>query len=516
MSKKSIRIVFVEDKLENVQQVQDELQKAGMAAEFIPLQDRTAFLRQMQAELPQLVLVCYDSNGFAGLDCLKLHKQLAPQVPLIVLSPSVGEERAVELMRAGASNIVLQHKLDRLPAAILLTIQEAEDRLQQQQTEQTAQLNQRHLRNIFRMTPVGVFRCDPDKNCFFVNDRFCEITGLRPEEAIGTGWIDALHPGDKAMVLQGWYAKKREVEEVKSIYRYRNPKTGETSWVIGQSISETDSEGKVIGYLGSVTDITRLKRTEEALKEKNEYLTKVNQELDSFVYSASHNLRAPLTSLMGLISLIRLEAGNPQMQERICNMMDLSLQRLDGFIRDILDHSRNARLSLQYQGVDAKSLVQEVLEEFQLQQEYKCVEVQLKVQQEEPLYTDVGRLRIILRNLISNSIRYHNQHLQPEIDITVRIDAREAVFQINDNGIGIRKEHQARVFDMFYRADEQRSGSGLGLYITHEVVSKIGGTIELSSEHAKGTFVRVTIPNQKHYISSMQPSEANDPRLFGG
>ncbi len=508
MSGKAIRIVFVEDRISDthLQEIEKTLEKAGIDAELIPLQDSAGYMRQMQQGLPDIVLVCYREEGFAGLDCLRLHKLLAPQVPLVVLAPALGEELAIEVMREGACDIVFKHKLSRLPTAIAKVIEDAENT--RQHPAQPLHPNQQHLlRDLLKMTPVGVFRCTPDKSCYFVNERYCEITGLKPEEALGTGWINAIHPGDRPALLREWYDKKGVVEEAKAIYRCQHPGTGEVVWVIGQSKSELDREGNVIGYLGTITDITRLKQTEEALKEKNDYLTKVNQELDSFVYSASHNLRAPLTSLMGLISMIRLETGRPEMLHRICDMMDTSLNRLDGFIRDIIYHSRNSRLALQFQQADAEALVQEVLDEFSFLEEYKQVDVQLKVHQEAPLYTDLSRLRIILRNLISNSIRYQNRHQPPWVVITIRITAKEVVFQIDDNGIGIRKEHQERVFDMFYRADEQRSGSGLGLYITREVVNKMGGNIMLSAEPFKGTNVRVVLPNQQAFdLTEQDPS----------
>jgi PAS domain S-box-containing protein len=497
MTEKAIRIFFVEDKQQHFSSVQAELDKAGLAVNLLPLQDSNGFMKEVQAVLPDVVLICYQEKGFAGYDCLGLHKKLAPQIPVLVIAPAMGEEWVIEMMRGGACDIVLQDKLYKLPQAITRALSESSFKYQQQQKEQSLQLSQQHLRDLLRMTPVGVFRCDSSKDCFYVNDRFCELTGLKPEEAFGAGWISALHPDDKDFVLRGWYDKKGAVEETKAVYRYQKPDTGETIWVLGQSKSELDSQGNVIGYLGSVTNITRLKLVEEALKEKNEYLTKVNKELDNFVYSASHNLRAPLTSLMGLINLLKLESARPNELYKICGMMENSLHRLDGFIRDIIDHSRNSRLFMQFIEVDIKALIYGVLEEFSLLEDYKQIDVDVNIRQESPLYTDPARLRIVFRNLISNAIRYQNKVQPPQITITGRITVQLAVFQVCDNGIGIRQEHQARVFDMFYRADEHRSGSGLGLYITREVVDKMGGKIELSSQPAKGTVVKIALPNEQ-------------------
>lgn len=493
MALTSLRIVFVAEGTAYIPEVEAMLTEAGIRADLVTLHNHSEYMQQMQQSLPDIVLLCYEHHGFAGMDCLRLHRMLAPRVPLIVIAPAVGEELAVAAMREGACDLVLKHKISSLPQAIRRAIREAAHHHKEDML--SANLSQQHLQDLLSMTPVGVFRCTADKDCFFVNDRYCEITGINFEQAMGTGWIEALHPEDKAYILREWYEKKRVVEETKAIYRCQRPDTGEVVWVLGQSKSEIDTEGRVIGYLGSITDITRLKLTEEALKEKNDYLTKVNKELDNFVYSASHNLRAPLTSLMGLINLLRLESNYPQMQMHICDMMDNSLKKLDRFIRDIISHSRNSRLSLQYQKADVAALIQEVLDEFTLQEEYKKIDVKLKIDEKAPLYTDIERLRIVIRNLLSNSIRYQNRHLSPGIKITVKVTQPEACFQIDDNGIGIKKEHQGRVFEMFYRADEQRSGSGLGLYIAREVVSKMGGSIELQSEPFNGTHVRVILPN---------------------
>ncbi|AHM62127.1 pas/pac sensor signal transduction histidine kinase [Flammeovirgaceae bacterium 311] len=497
MTERAISIFLVEPKQENFGSVLAVLDKAGLPATLIPIQDQFGFMRELQAGLPDVVLVCYQEKSFGDFDCLGLHKKLAPQIPAIVIAPGFGEEWAVEMMRGGVSDIVLQQKLYKLPAAITRAMAESFHRRQQQQKEQSLQLSQQHLLDLFKMTPVGVFRCDSEKNCFYVNDRFCELIGLSPEEAFGPGWIKALHPEDREFILREWYEKKGVVEETKAIYRYQKPVSGETIWVLGQSKSELDSEGNVTGYLGSVTNITRLKIVEEALKEKNNYLTKVNKELDNFVYSASHNLRAPLTSLMGLINLLRLETGKPLELHQICSMMENSLLRLDGFIRDIIDHSRNSRLFIQSVEVDVKALIAEVLEEFSLADNYNRICIDVNVQQEVPMFTDPARLRIIIRNLISNAIRYQNNTLLPQISITAQITGQESIFQVCDNGIGIRQQHHERVFDMFYRADEHRSGSGLGLYITREVIDKMGGKIELTSQPAKGTTVKIVLPNQQ-------------------
>jgi PAS domain S-box-containing protein len=506
MVARGIRIAVIGENKALTRTFQEKLPAEIVNPEIVFLKDLTSLFDYLETNSPHLLLLHLSHASDQLLTALQHKKAFLNRLPVILISPPLGEQLALAFIRAGVSDIVPEEGLEELPAAIMRVLQDSAGQAGLLQAEQGL-LNYQQLQNLLRMTPVGVFRCDADKKCVYVNDRFCQITGLRPEEAMGDGWHSAIYHEDRHAVLSDWSAKKRIREEIKGIYRYQRPASGEIAWVIGQSISETDRSGNVVGYLGSVTDITRLKKIEEALQEKNDVLVKINQELDNFVYSASHNLRAPLTSMMGLINLIRMEPQNTEVLIRICSMMEHSLGRLDGFIRDILDHSRNARLSVQAVEVKLDEFIQQVLEEFSLQEGFSEIDLKVSLCQEIPFYTDPVRLRIVLRNLISNCIRYKNLVENPSIKIEGEIGLAQSVLRIVDNGTGIRPEHHQKVFEMFYRADERRSGSGLGLYIAREMVEKMGGSIQLSSTSGKGTTVVLQLPNQKAVVQA-PPSES--------
>lgn len=241
-------------------------------------------------------------------------------------------------------------------------------------------------------------------------------------------------------------------------------------------------------------EVTELKKSEERLKHQNNELEKVNHELDQFVYSASHNLRAPLLSVKGLLTLIEQEEMEVPTRKRFIEEIHKSIQRLDGTIKDIIEYSKNARLDIQPSCIDLEQLIRNTHEDLKYF-EGTTVSLELHLEQSAPFYSDERRIRSIVHNIMSNSVKYSdNQKDASWLKVEIETNERGCVFEFTDNGKGIPTEYQSRVFDMFYRATSERSGSGLGLYIVKEMTERIGGTVELESQLGIGTKLRLTLP----------------------
>jgi signal transduction histidine kinase len=235
----------------------------------------------------------------------------------------------------------------------------------------------------------------------------------------------------------------------------------------------------------------------KALLQSNEELKKSNKELDSFVYSVSHDLRAPLSSMLGVIGVCEMGNMDAVMQKNI-GFLKSSITKLDGFILDILNYSRNARLEVERQEVHFAELLTEISDNlrFMCADQHKKVDIRTNIRNGVPFYSDKSRLSIILNNLISNSIRYQNLSIpNPFVEVRIEVSETAATILISDNGIGIGKENQDKVFDMFYRVSNKSAGSGLGLYIVRETVEKLRGAIQLKSEVGKGTEFSIRLPN---------------------
>ncbi|MEQ8245897.1 MASE1 domain-containing protein [Fulvivirga sp.] len=235
------------------------------------------------------------------------------------------------------------------------------------------------------------------------------------------------------------------------------------------------------------------KKAEDKLKNTNEELSKRNVELDNFVYSVSHDLRAPIASVLGIINLAKRDEDR-NMKDAYLDMINKSALQQDNFIKEILDQSRNSRLEVKREEISFKSIIDETFNQLKhATSDGEKVEKSINIKQDQPFYCDAWRIKVILNNVFSNAIRYRNGR-DPVIKVNVSIKDHAAKLVIEDNGRGISKEHIDKVYDMFYRATDDGAGSGLGLYIVKETVDKLKGKINIESEEGKGTKVSFEIP----------------------
>ena len=243
------------------------------------------------------------------------------------------------------------------------------------------------------------------------------------------------------------------------------------------------------------------KKAELTLRKQNEELVKINQELDSFVYSVSHNLRAPLMSVLGLLRLASIEIERSEKDTKVLlsyfSMMEHSINKLDDTLKEILDYSRNARSEIKTERVDLKNLLQDGFERLMYHEGSDQIDKNIEVKEKTPFYSDPYRLSVVLNNLISNSIKYRDVRKKNQF-ISIKAEITEDMCNIHfeDNGIGINKDLLNKIYDMFFRATEKSEGAGLGLYIVKETIEKLGGRIETTSVMGEGTSFSLQIPNR--------------------
>jgi signal transduction histidine kinase len=231
------------------------------------------------------------------------------------------------------------------------------------------------------------------------------------------------------------------------------------------------------------------------VKRQNEALLKVNAELDRFVYSASHDLRSPLASILGLINVARED--DEWNKEEYLSLIEKSVKKLDSFISDIIDFSRNARLDVVPEKIDFETIINDILDDLRYIENFDRINKSISVELSADFFTDSKRLRMILSNVIANAIKHHLPLSDRENFITIRVwsESSNAVISVQDNGPGISKEHHENIFKMFFRASSRTSGSGLGLYIVQETIYKLGGKITVASNQGDGTTFTITLPN---------------------
>lgn len=254
------------------------------------------------------------------------------------------------------------------------------------------------------------------------------------------------------------------------------------------------------------------KKAEKALRKQNEELVKINKELDSFVYSVSHNLRAPLMSVLGLLNLVQVEnsKSDPNLTGYFA-MMQQSIHKLDDTLKEILDYSRNARSELNIEPVDVQRMIEDSFERMKYMEGSDQIKKSVTVSATAQLYSDPYRLSVIINNLVSNAIKYRDvKRDQSIIDIEAAVSEANLTFNFRDNGIGISSDYISKIFDMFFRATDRSEGAGLGLYIVKETVEKLHGEITVDSVIGEGTTFRIVIPNMKMTKAKMADGVLQD------
>ncbi len=253
--------------------------------------------------------------------------------------------------------------------------------------------------------------------------------------------------------------------------------------------------GVVSGLTIYARDVTSQTRAENLLKQQNEELTKINEELDRFVYSASHDLRAPLMSVKGLLNMIKLDPEKEN-TDHYLSLIEASVAKLDNFILDIINYSRNARMETIPKEINFSELLRESIESLKYMEGAGEVKSIHNLNVTYPFYSDYSRLLILFNNIISNAVRYRDRWKTDSfLKIDIQTTEESALIVFSDNGVGIPEEYLDNIFKMFFRASADSKGSGLGLYIVKGVLEKLDGTIEVDSKVGRGTVFKIRVPN---------------------
>jgi signal transduction histidine kinase len=220
-------------------------------------------------------------------------------------------------------------------------------------------------------------------------------------------------------------------------------------------------------------------------------LQRANLELDTFIYSASHDLRAPLLSIAGLTDLSRLALamGNKEELTEYLDRIHRNVQRLDGVVIDILQLNRARRMEQAPEETNLLHLMAEVVELLAAMDDAHRCDIRVRCNVREPISLERRRVRQVLNNLIANGIKFKDLKKEdPYVQVNADIDGKDLVISVHDNGVGIPPGQEDRIFDMFYRATNHAYGSGLGLYLVREHAQAMGATVSARTEDGETVF----------------------------
>lgn len=359
-----------------------------------------------------------------------------------------------------------------------------------QQLRTIKKLYQSFIDNTFEL----VFRTSAKDVVIFSNTRFLQTFGFASDtEAKGTTIITLFESA------ADYLAFKKQVLETGRVsnatLHFKTPQDKQIVGLVNCQVYADEQEQRLLHW--TVLDISDRIQYESSLKTKNDQLAKVNSQMEKFLYSTSHDLRSPLTSILGLINLLRFEISDKNHLEYIAKIEE-STQRLDKIIRDVVSFSKTTYLRVQSEKIDFESQAWKVINTYRQYLNDKRIHFDVEVNEEAPYFSDHERIEIILGCLIQNAIYFTDVNkLRPFVRINVCTNADEAVIEIIDNGIGIGRQHLDQVFNMFYKASLQSTGAGLGLYIVKEGVEQLNGSVSLESEIGFGSVFKLRLPNDR-------------------
>jgi len=372
------------------------------------------------------------------------------------------------------------------------------------QAEMALRESEQRYHALAKAAPVGIFRTDLEGHCVYVNECWQDLAGMKLAQALGAGWAAALHEDDRQHVFDEWYQAAQAQRSFRIECRFRKP-DGKVTWVLTQAEAERDANAQVVGYVGTVTDISVRKQAEvkvanqrdmleELVAERTAELSYSNRELESFSYSVSHDLRSPLRAIDGFSQALLEDYGDrfDETGQDYLHRVRAASQRMGDLIDALLMLSRVSRHTVERKPVVLSRLANDAVAE--LQRNNPDRQIEILIADNLQVEGDMNLLRTLLENLFSNAWKYTTTIRHARIEFNAREENGETVYFIRDNGVGFNMRYVNKLFGAFQRLHgAEFEGTGIGLATVQRVVQHHGGRVWAEGETGKGATFYFTL-----------------------
>ncbi|WP_462251284.1 sensor histidine kinase [Ekhidna sp.] len=330
----------------------------------------------------------------------------------------------------------------------------------------------------FRVSPQGISLISQKGIYLDVNQNFAELLGYESkDDLVGKSIQEVTHPDDFEMDRQ--MTEKIFSGDINTFELDKRfiKKNGDVTWL---KLHASTFQGEFgIGILEPISERTKLETR----------IARLKKDLDQFIYRVSHDIRSPVVNILGLMSLDFESRDEVNMMDQVKK----NAKRLDHIISEIADYDHNRKFPVKAEHVNLNELIEEICNDVLREKtEEKRIQIQQKISHYNGVTVDHSRLNIVLKNLIANSLSFGKEDGHTIVAADV-VDS-ELILKISDDGVGIRKDIQAKIYDMFYRGSNISEGAGLGLFIVKDILKEINGQISFTSEEGSGTEFVVRIP----------------------
>ncbi|MBD3884605.1 response regulator [Phormidium tenue FACHB-886] len=489
-----LRVLLIDDNPSDRALILQELQREFSQLQVQEIVDAIDFEQAMVSDNFDAVVTDYQLRWSNGLEVLRTVKALYPQRPVVMFTSTGTEEIAVEALQSGLDDYVLKepNRYIRVPAAIRLALDRVE-------TQRQAILLNIRLRDLLSQLQIGIFRSRPNGTLIESNPAFLKILGAGSLAQVNE--LNLLNTHDCYIQLAGLPPFQRQVQELQL-----QQSDGTHFWALLTTTLNTIEGITVVD--GLLEDITDRKETELVLQQLNAtlearateqtaQLETANQDLEELAYSVSHDLRAPLRTIQGFAQILLEDIGESLNPEHLDYLQRIaaSAEQLNILITDLLIYSGLRQGEIELKSIDLFLALTEVLT--QLKPEIQARQARIRIR--KPLLTvQANRLILtqVLTNLLSNAVKFVANGVQPEVRVWAEPRADRIRLWIEDNGVGIAVDKQEQIFKPFTRlhAEEEYSGTGIGLAIVRKGVEQMGGQVGVETQLGRGSRFWIELP----------------------
>jgi PAS domain S-box-containing protein len=378
-----------------------------------------------------------------------------------------------------------------------------EELVRQQAARLAVERNAAEVSRMLEGIPQIAWTSDPTGITTYLNHRWFDYVG---ENAITAEQIASrIHPDDFGASIQQWERSLATQQPLELECRILNA-DGEYRWMLGRALPSRNEQGEIIQWIGTYTDIhehklaqERVAQAQRLLRDNNEELTRVNVDLDSFIYTASHDLKGPITNIEGLLAALTdelpIEARQRPPVNDILNMLTKSVERFQRTIEQLSDVAKLHREhGLAGAAVPLAPVVQGVSLDLAPLVHSTGAQLDIELAEGVAVHFLEKNLRSLLYNLLNNALKYRDPDRSPHVCLRAYPEGQQVRLTVQDNGLGISAAGQRKLFGLFERLHSHVEGSGIGLFMVKKMVENAGGRILVESEPGVGSTFTVLLP----------------------
>ena len=470
-----LRVLNIEDDVGDFELLVRKLKREGYEVQATRVENSIELVDSLQENPWDVILSDNNLPKFNAFDALELSKKYQSTVPFIILSGTIKEDEAVQAMKLGAHDYIMKSNWSRLLPAIERELLAAKN-----QNESQKALNEQDGK--YKMLANSIqdifFAINPKLKIMYWNRASEKVTGINEEKALDQHLLDVFY------LLKGTLVEERIYEALLS------EQDQHFEFLLDTLKQVRYYDAHIYPYNGGLSvfirDVTSRKKVYRRLIESN-------RELETFMYKVSHELKGPAASIRGVLNIAEYEVQDEAAKELMKHLSKCT-DNLETTLNRLLHVTRVKQGQVENELIHLKKMIFQIREDLELHPEYENVEFRFE-NIDQTLTCDFELLRSVLNNILENALKYRNTKRG---DSYIHVKAFENNGSLNiaiaDNGIGIKQEYQHNIFEMFIRANEMATGSGLGLYIVKNAVEKLSGRIHLTSELDQGSTFTLQLP----------------------